>query len=141
MTPNRNLTDFTDEQLLTELLWRGWSVGDTPKSLNGQAGLLGMDATKFRKTLYVDYGIELRRGMVTERILNVLLINYPNLVTHKDITDYVYEQRKDGGPLTANQSIETSLCEIRKRLKETPYKFDTVWGAGVRLRLQEEARV
>jgi hypothetical protein len=64
-----------------------------------------------------------------------LLYAYPNMVSHKEMIEFICGDDVDGGPDTIRDSISATLCNARKQLAFLGFKLFTEWGRGYRLEL------
>lgn len=61
-----------------------------------------------------------RLGIVLSRLVS----RHP--ATSEDLFDSLYGDREDGGPDNAKNTVNVALCQLRKRLKDTPFHVERV---------------
>ena len=127
-----NLTAFSDDQLIEELLWRGYRIEGTIDA-KGAGILMPKTAWGFRRHIMDAWGVKFPTGPIPERMLEYLLRRYPETAHWKLMADQVWYDDPNGGPLEAVKTLHVTLVRIRKCLEPTPYRIRTVWGLGIEL--------
>lgn len=134
------LTQFSDDELTEELMWRGWTVNKAQQSLAPSSNVLSrMEPVQFISRIEVEYGIAIPRGIVTRNLLGKLLSSHPNIVTYDALIDSCYGGYSAGGPDGAMETLKVLVCTLRKRLAPTPYRIVTSHGIGWQLKIDPPA--
>lgn len=136
-----DFTQVTDEELITELMWRGWVVHSERKVLEetlGSKAFKDMTAEQFASHMMIQYGCRMPRGGLTYTMLGVLLRAYPALVAYERVVLAAYGYRSDGGPNDPVGCLRVIKTKLVAALKGSPFTVVSHWGTGWQLVLDRD---
>lgn len=71
-----------------------------------------------------------RMSQAEQRIARLLYSKYGEIVRKDSLLDVLYFDRDDE---PGSKIIDVYICKMRKRLKNSPYAIETIWGVGHRM--------
>lgn len=82
-----------------------------------------------KSNLWEEYGMSRQMGIMAD----LLHSRMGKIVSSEQLLNAMYFDRPDGGPSSGPDIIKVRLCGIRKKLEQSPYEIETLWGQGYRM--------